>query len=114
MIGVIGGSGMYKMPLEDVKRVAIKTPFGDPSGEYVVGTIGGVQVAFLARHGEGHTILPQDLNARANIYGFKKLGVKWLISNHYSLNKKLLLFATQHSQTTGFVRFPRQISISRR
>ena len=80
MIGVIGGSGMYKMPLDNVERVSIKTPFGDPSGEYVVGTIEGVKVAFLARHGEGHTILPQDLNARANIYGFKKLGVKWLIS----------------------------------
>lgn len=80
-IGVIGGSGMYKMPgLTNVKNVKLDTPFGEPSGEYVTGTLDGQRVVFLARHGPGHTILPQDLNSRANIWGFKKLGVKWLIS----------------------------------
>ena len=80
-IGVIGGSGMYKLPgLENVESVKVSTPFGEPSGEYVIGTLKGQKIAFLARHGAGHTILPQDLNSRANIYGFKSLGVKWLIS----------------------------------
>ena len=81
MIGVIGGSGMYQIDgLENVKKVKVSTPFGDPSGDYVTGTLDGHSIVFLARHGPGHTILPQDLNSRANIYGFKSLGVKWLIS----------------------------------
>jgi len=80
-IGVIGGSGMYDMPeLTNVKSVKLETPYGDPSDEYKVGTLNGVQVAFLSRHASGHKIMPSELNARANIWGFKKLGVKWLVS----------------------------------
>ena len=80
-IGVIGGSGLYDMAeLTDRQEVAVKTPFGDPSGPYVVGTLRGRRVAFLARHGAGHRILPSELNFRANIFGFKTLGVEWIIS----------------------------------
>jgi 5'-methylthioadenosine phosphorylase len=80
-IGVIGGSGVYDMEqLMDVREVRIDTPFGAPSDAYIVGTIEGEQVAFLPRHGRGHRISPGRLNARANIYGFKKLGVEYLIS----------------------------------
>ena len=80
-IGVIGGSGVYDMEqLKDVREVRVDTPFGAPSDAYVVGTIEGEPVAFLPRHGRGHRISPGRLNARANIYGFKKLGVEYLIS----------------------------------
>jgi 5'-methylthioadenosine phosphorylase len=80
-IGVIGGSGLYDMAeLTDRQEVALKTPFGDPSGPYLVGTLRGKRVAFLARHGAGHRILPSELNFRANIFGFKLLGVERLIS----------------------------------
>ncbi|MGE5603791.1 MAG: S-methyl-5'-thioadenosine phosphorylase [Nitrososphaerales archaeon] len=80
-IGVIGGSGVYDMDqLKYVHEVRIDTPFGAPSDAYVVGTIEGEPVAFLPRHGRGHRISPGRLNARANIYGFKKLGVEYLIS----------------------------------
>jgi 5'-methylthioadenosine phosphorylase len=80
-IGIIGGSGLYQMDgLEDVERVALETPFGDPSGEYVTGKLAGKPVAFLARHGEGHTLLPSELNFRANIFGFKLLGVEHVLS----------------------------------
>ena len=80
-IGIIGGSGLYDMPgLEDVSETVIETPFGDPSDHYVTGTLEGRRVAFLARHGRGHTILPTELNFRANIYGFKKLGVRYIFS----------------------------------
>jgi 5'-methylthioadenosine phosphorylase len=80
-IGVIGGSGVYDMgQLKDVHEVQIDTPFGGPSDAYVVGTIEGEPVAFLPRHGRGHRISPGRLNARANIFGFKKLGVEYLIS----------------------------------
>lgn len=80
-IGVIGGSGVYDMAqLKDVREVRVDTPFGDPSDAYVVGNIEGVPVAFLPRHGRGHRISPGRLNSRANIYGFKKLGVEYLIS----------------------------------
>lgn len=80
-IGVIGGSGVYNMEqLKDVHEVPVDTPFGAPSDAYVVGAIEGVPVAFLPRHGRGHRISPGRLNARANIYGFKKLGVEHLIS----------------------------------
>ncbi len=79
-IGVIGGSGVYQMEaLTDIEEVEISTPFGDPSDAYIVGTLGGVRVAFLARHGRGHHISPTRLNQRANIYGFKQLGVEYLI-----------------------------------
>src|SRR4030081_3692755 len=80
-IGIIGGSGLYDMAeLTDREERSIATPFGDPSGPYVIGTLRGKRVAFLARHGIGHTILPSDLNFRANIFGFKVLGVGRLLS----------------------------------
>jgi 5'-methylthioadenosine phosphorylase len=80
-IGIIGGSGLYKMDeLKDVEKVALETPFGDPSAKYVLGTLEGKRVAFLARHGNGHRILPSELNFRANIYGFKTLGVEFILS----------------------------------
>ena len=80
-IGVIGGSGVYDLPgLSDVQEIAIDTPFGKPSDSYIVGTLNGQRVAFLARHGRGHRISPTALNSRANIWGFKKLGVEYLIS----------------------------------
>ena len=80
-IGVIGGSGLYNMPgLEKAREVRIATPFGKPSDAYIVGTLEGRQVAFLARHGRGHLITPTEINYRANIYGFKKLGVEQILS----------------------------------
>jgi 5'-methylthioadenosine phosphorylase len=80
-IGVIGGSGLYQMEgLADVEEVRLETPFGDPSDKYVVGTLEGKPVAFLARHGVGHRILPSELNFRANIFGLKLLGVEHVIS----------------------------------
>src|ERR1041384_4471690 len=80
-IGIIGGSGLYDMAeLTDCKEEKISTPFGDPSGPYVLGTLRGKRVAFLARHGAGHRILPSELNFRANIYGFKVLGVERIVS----------------------------------
>jgi 5'-methylthioadenosine phosphorylase len=80
-IGIIGGSGLYDMAeLTDTREERLTTPFGDPSGPYVLGTLRGKRVAFLARHGIGHRILPSELNFRANIYGFKVLGVERIIS----------------------------------
>jgi 5'-methylthioadenosine phosphorylase len=80
-IGIIGGSGLYSMPgLADVREVPQSTPFGEPSDPYVLGNLEGRRVAFLARHGRGHRILPSELNFRANIYGFKQLGVERIIS----------------------------------
>jgi 5'-methylthioadenosine phosphorylase len=80
-IGIIGGSGLYSMPgLSDVREIKQQTPFGDPSDPYVLGTLEGRKVAFLARHGRGHRILPTELNFRANIYGFKQLGVERIVS----------------------------------
>lgn len=80
-IGIIGGSGLYAMPgLTDVRELQQPTPFGDPSDAYVLGTLEGREVAFLARHGRGHRILPTELNFRANIYGFKQLGVERIVS----------------------------------
>ena len=80
-IGIIGGSGLYDMKeLTDREERQISTPFGDPSGPYIVGTLRGRRVAFLARHGAGHRILPSELNFRANIYGFKALGVERILS----------------------------------
>jgi 5'-methylthioadenosine phosphorylase len=80
-IGIIGGSGLYSMPgLTKVKEVRVKTPFGLPSDPYVCGMLEGRKVAFLTRHGKGHRILPSELNFRANIYGFKQLGVERIIS----------------------------------
>jgi len=80
-IGIIGGSGLYQMDgLSQVEEVEIETPFGKPSDAYRVGTLEGKRVVFLARHNRHHTILPSELNFRANIYGFKKLGVEWILS----------------------------------
>ena len=79
--GVIGGSGLYAMQgLTDTREVRVKTPFGDPSDAFVVGTLEGKQVAFLARHARGHRILPTEINYRANIYAMKLLGVERIIS----------------------------------
>ena len=80
-IGIIGGSGLYQMDaLQDRRNVSLDTPWGAPSDAYVVGTIAGREVAFLARHGQGHRIMPSNLNFRANIYGLKKLGVEYVLS----------------------------------
>ena len=80
-IGVIGGSGLYAMEgLKEVREVRVKTPFGNPSDTFVIGTVEGKRVAFLARHGRGHRILPSELNFRANIYAMKVLGVERIIS----------------------------------
>src|SRR5579863_8292811 len=80
-IGIIGGSGLYSMPgFEAQEERAIDTPWGAPSDPYVVGKLAGKEVAFLARHGRGHRIMPSELNFRANIYGFKALGVERILS----------------------------------
>jgi 5'-methylthioadenosine phosphorylase len=80
-IGIIGGSGLYSMPgFEAQEERAIETPWGAPSDHYVVGLLAGKQVAFLARHGRGHRLSPSELNFRANIYGFKSLGVERILS----------------------------------
>lgn len=80
-IGVIGGSGLYTMSgLSDTREVRLKTPFGDPSDAFIVGTVEGKRVAFLARHGRGHRFLPSEINFRANIYAMKLLGVQRIIS----------------------------------
>jgi 5'-methylthioadenosine phosphorylase len=80
-IGIIGGSGLYAMEgLTDAREVRVKTPFGDPSEAIVLGTLEGKRVAFLARHGRGHRILPSEINYRANVYAMKMLGVERIIS----------------------------------
>src|SRR5262245_42689027 len=80
-IGIIGGSGLYDMAeLSDREERTLTTPFGNPSGPYVTATLRGRRVAFLARHGVGHRLLPSELNFRANIHGFKQLGVEWILS----------------------------------
>src|SRR5271169_183130 len=80
-IGIIGGSGLYAMPgLTNTKEIRVKTPFGDPSDAIVTGILEGKRVAFLARHGRGHRLLPSELNFRANIYAMKLLGVERILS----------------------------------
>jgi len=80
-IGIIGGSGLYTMPgFEAHEEVLLDSPWGRPSDEYIVGRLAGKEVAFLSRHGRGHRISPSELNFRANIYGFKTLGVERIIS----------------------------------
>jgi 5'-methylthioadenosine phosphorylase len=80
-IGVIGGSGLYQMDgLTDVEEYKVVTPFGDPSDAVAIGTLEGVRVAFVARHGRGHRIMPTDVNYRANVYALKSLGVEQVIS----------------------------------
>ena len=80
-IGIIGGSGLYSMPgFTETEELKQQTPFGDPSDAYVLGNLEGRKVAFLARHGRGHRLMPTELNFRANIYGFKQLGVERILS----------------------------------
>jgi 5'-methylthioadenosine phosphorylase len=80
-IGIIGGSGLYDMAdVTDREEVRLGTPFGEPSGPYVLGTLRGRRVAFLARHGAGHRLSPSELNFRANIFGMKTLGVEYVLS----------------------------------
>jgi 5'-methylthioadenosine phosphorylase len=80
-IGIIGGSGLYDMAeLTHREEITVSTPFGDPSGPYVTGLLRGKRVAFLARHGVGHRLMPTELNYRANIFGMKRLGVEFILS----------------------------------
>jgi len=80
-IGIIGGSGLYSMSgLTKTREVHVKTPFGEPSDAIVLGTLEGKRVAFLARHGRGHRILPSEINFRANVYAMKLMGVERIIS----------------------------------
>jgi 5'-methylthioadenosine phosphorylase len=80
-IGIIGGSGLYDMAeLTDREERPVETPFGEPSSPYVLATLRGKRVAFLARHGAGHRLMPSELNFRANIFGFKALGVEYILS----------------------------------
>lgn len=80
-IGIIGGSGLYQMPeLQNVRELAVDTPFGAPSDAFIIGEMGGVPVAFLPRHGRGHRLTPSELPFRANIYAMKLLGVEYILS----------------------------------
>ncbi|RPJ60426.1 MAG: S-methyl-5'-thioadenosine phosphorylase [Acidobacteria bacterium] len=80
-IGIIGGSGLYDMPgFKQRKEVELETPFGKPSDAYMTGTLEGKRLAFLARHGRGHRFMPSEINYRANIHGFKQLGVRRILS----------------------------------
>ncbi len=80
-LGIIGGSGLYSIEaLESRHELSVETPWGEPSDSFVLGTIGGREVAFLARHGRGHRIMPSNLNFRANIHGLKQLGVEYVLS----------------------------------
>jgi 5'-methylthioadenosine phosphorylase len=80
-IGIIGGSGLYKMEaLKDIEEIQIDTPFGSPSDAVILGTLDGTRVAFLARHGRHHSLMPTELPFRANIYALKSLGVEYIIS----------------------------------
>lgn len=81
VLGVIGGSGIYDLPgLDGLREHAVTTPFGDPSGPLLTGTMGDTELVFLSRHGAGHRIPPHEINYRANIYALKSLGVEWLVS----------------------------------
>jgi len=81
VIGIIGGSGLYEMEgLDSIEERRIETPFGSPSDAYIMGSLAGRRVAFLARHGRGHRLMPSELNYRANIFAFKQLGAEWVIS----------------------------------
>jgi len=80
-VGIVGGTGLYEIEgIEDVEEVKLETPLGRPSDVYVTGSLEGKRVAFLSRHSKGHRILPSEINYRANIYGFKMLGVQRIIS----------------------------------
>jgi 5'-methylthioadenosine phosphorylase len=80
-VGIIGGSGFYEMEgLTDIEQIAVSTPYGDPSDAITIGSLAGIRVAFLPRHGQGHRLLPSELPQRANIYALKKLGVERVIA----------------------------------
>ena len=80
-LGIIGGSGLYEIEgIEDLRWVRVRTPFGEPSDAYATGRLGDRRVIFLPRHGRGHRITPTEINYRANIYGLKTLGARWVIS----------------------------------
>lgn len=80
-IGIVGGSGLYQLDgLTGARWVTVRTPFGAPSDAYCIGRLGDREVVFLPRHGRGHRLMPSELNFRANVYGFKRLGVEWLLS----------------------------------
>ena len=80
-IGIIGGSGLYQMDaLEDIEEITLETPFGSPSDALIIGKLDGLSVAFLARHGRNHHLMPSELPFRANIHAMKQLGVEYLIS----------------------------------
>ena len=81
ILGVIGGSGLYDMPgLSDVERVSVHTPWGEPSDDLVVGTVGGTRTAFVPRHGRGHRLTPSEVNYRANVAALKQLGCEFVLS----------------------------------
>ena len=80
-VGILGGTGLYEIEgIKDVREKKLRTPFGEPSDAYILGTLEGRRVAFLSRHGRGHRFLPFDVNFRANIFGFKLLGAERIIS----------------------------------
>jgi 5'-methylthioadenosine phosphorylase len=80
-IGILGGTGLYAIDgITDVCEVDVDTPFGSPSDPFTIGELEGRMVAFLSRHGRGHRLIPSDINYRANVYGFKKLGVESIIA----------------------------------
>ena len=79
MIGVFGGSGFYSL-LDDVRKEHLKTPYGEPSGDFALGSLDGQEMVFLARHGSKHTVPPAQINYRANLWAMKKLGVTQLIA----------------------------------
>ena len=81
VIGIIGGSGLYNLEgLSNVESLRLSTPFGDPSSDLTIGNLGEAKLAFIARHGRSHTLLPFEINSRANIYALKEVGVKWCVS----------------------------------
>ena len=81
IVGIVGGSGLYELEgLQDARWAKVKTPFGEPSDAYRVGRLGAATVVFLSRHGRGHRLSPSEINYRANIYGLKALGTRWVIS----------------------------------
>ncbi len=80
-LGIIGGSGLYQIEgVENIKKIKVKTPLGEPSDYYITGTLSGTEIVFLPRHGVGHRLLPGELNHKANIFGMKKLGVTHILS----------------------------------
>ena len=93
LVGVLGGSGLYQMDaLQDATEHVLDTPYGTPSDAVVTGTVHGVPVAFLARHGRGHRLLPSEVPYRANVYAMKQLGVKYLLS--LSMTRRCLVLGT--------------------